>query len=361
MEQNTLFDLERVQVTTKSRQQDTLASNRYARGVPSLKAATGSGKTHSLTALAQQQALFGEIMEEDVAVSEIAPEIEDDDDRQTKTSRQQLLKWIGNKQRFAKEIVSYFPTDFQTYFEPFLGSGAVWGALEPRQSIVSDAFAPLVEIWQTLQSSPKVVKQWYEERWYEMMRGDKVEGYEKIKASYNARPNGADLLFLCRSCYGGVVRFRKKDGYMSTPCGAHKPMPPENFARRVEDWATLASGTTIARMDYSQAMHRAQEGDLVYCDPPYSFSQAILYGAQSFSLAHLFQEILACKSRGVRVALSIDGTKRSGNTVCNIPIPDGLFEREVFVNCGHSMLKRFQMDGKTMEDEQVADRLLLTY
>ena len=61
------------------------------------------------------------------------------------------------------------------------------------------------------------------------------------------------------------------------------------------------------------------------------------------------------------MALSIDGKKRSGNIMCALPIPDGLFEKEVFVNCGRSMLRRFQMGGKTLEDEVVADRLLLTY
>jgi DNA adenine methylase len=278
-----------------------------------------------------------------------------------KSSRQQLLKWVGNKQRFAREIISYFPTDYGTYFEPFLGSGAVWGALEPARALVSDAFAPLIEIWQTLQTDPEQLKQWYAERWHRMMDGEKVAGYESVKASYNATPNGADLLFLCRACYGGVVRFRKRDGYMSTPCGAHRPMPPTNFASRVDSWHPLTNNVTIAHMNYAAAMQLAQAGDIVYCDPPYSFSQAILYGAQSFHLSDLFEAIRSCKTRGVRVVLSIDGTKRSGNTICNIPIPESLFEREVLVNCGHSMLKRFQMDGKTMQDEGVADRLLLTY
>jgi DNA adenine methylase len=63
----------------------------------------------------------------------------------------------------------------------------------------------------------------------------------------------------------------------------------------------------------------------------------------------------------VYVALSIDGTKRSGNRICRVPIPHGLFEREVLVNCGRSMLRRFQMEGQTLEGEVVADRLLLTY
>jgi DNA adenine methylase len=86
-----------------------------------------------------------------------------------------------------------------------------------------------------------------------------------------------------------------------------------------------------------------------------------LYGAQSFDLEHLFQVIADCKRRGVYVALSIDGTKKSGSKLCELPIPDGLFEREIFVHCGRSMLRRFQMDGQSLEQEHVSDRLLLTY
>ena len=108
-------------------------------------------------------------------------------------------------------------------------------------------------------------------------------------------------------------------------------------------------------------MDQATAGDLVYCDPPYSYSQSILYGAQSFSLERLFQVIAACKSRGVFVALSIDGTKKSGHFVCNVPIPPGLFEREVFIDAGPSMLKRFQMKGRSLHRETVRERLLLTY
>lgn len=276
-------------------------------------------------------------------------------------SKQQLLKWIGNKQRFASEIISYFPAEYGRYYEPFLGSGAVLGTLAPEQATGSDMFRPLVEIWQTLHTEPETLKTWYEQRWQALMSGDKVEEYERIKAAYNAEPNGADLLFLCRSCYGGVVRFRQKDGYMSTPCGIHKPMPPENFAKRVDEWQKSTEGATFALLDYQEAMQQAQAGDLIYCDPPYSHSQSILYGAQTFDLKELLSTIASCKARGVHVALSIDGTKRSGDLICDIPMPAGLFEREVLINCGRSMLKRFQMDGQTLEQEMVADRLLLTY
>lgn len=273
----------------------------------------------------------------------------------------QLLKWVGNKQRFSHEIASSFPQDFGTYFEPFLGSGAVLGTLAPATAVASDNFQPLVEIWQTLQRDPSLLKEWYADRWHAMMQGDKVAEYERVKASYNANPNGADLLFLCRSCYGGVVRFRQSDGYMSTPCGVHTPISPHAFSHRVDIWWQRTAGTRFLLLNYEEAMTMANPGDLVYCDPPYSHSQSILYGAQSFDLRHLFEIIALCKARGVYVALSIDGTKRSGQMLCDIPIPDGLFAREAYVNCGRSMLKRFQMNGKSLEHEVVADRLLLTY
>lgn len=272
-----------------------------------------------------------------------------------------LLKWIGNKQRMAHEIASHFPKEFGTYFEPFLGSAAVLGTLQPKRAMGSDVFPPLMEIWKTLRAKPATLKQWYAERYAEMMLGDKVAEYERTKASYNQNPNGADLLFLCRTCYAGVVRFRRKDGYMSTPCGVHRPVPPESFNRRVDEWHQRTQGAEFRILGYGEAFGLAKPGDLIYCDPPYAHSQTILYGAQGFRLEQLLARIADAKALGVHVALSIDGTKRSGNRPCDLPIPDGLFEQEVRVNCGRSMLRRLQMAGQTLEGEVVADRLLLTY
>jgi DNA adenine methylase len=275
--------------------------------------------------------------------------------------RRQLLKWVGNKQRFAAEIAAHFPTAYGTYFEPFLGSGAVLGTLQPARAVASDVFSPLIEIWQALKTSPELLKAWYAQRWRQMAGGDKVEEYERIRASYNARPNGADLVFLCRACYGGVVRFRRGDGHMSTPCGPHRPIRPESFSARVDEWARRTAGTAFALADFAATMDRAGPGDLVYCDPPYRHTQTILYGAQAFSMPRLVEAIARCKARGARVALSIDGSKKSGERACDVSIPAGLFEREVWVDCGRSMLRRFQMNGRTLEREVVADRLLLTF
>jgi DNA adenine methylase len=284
---------------------------------------------------------------------------------EVKPFKTQLLKWIGNKQRFAHEIAGYFPAEYSCYYEPFLGSGAVLGTIAPHNAVGSDAFGPLVGIFQQMHADPEVLIGWYEERWKRYMavpeRDAQVAVYEEIKASYNKRANSADFVFLARSCYGGVVRFRKADGYMSTPCGPHRPVDPASFRKRVLLWAKRTQHTTFKHLGYAEAIAAAGPGDIVYCDPPYTDTQAILYGAQAFSLPALMVEIAAAKDRGALVALSIDGTKRSGSHEVDLPIPDGLFEREAFVNCGRSMLRRFQMIGETLEDEVVSDRLLLTW
>lgn len=272
----------------------------------------------------------------------------------------QLLKWVGNKQRFAHEIAAFFPDRVGTYYEPFLGSAAVLGTIVPGRGLGSDIFAPLVGIWTTLKLDPDLLVSWYAQRIALRRSLGKERAYDEVLASYNARPNSADFVYLSRTCYGGVVRFRK-DGYMSTPCGVHEPIPLGSFAARVALWHERVRGAEFECLDFREAMARALPGDLVYCDPPYAHTQTILYGAQAFSFADLLIAIADCKSRGVAVALSHDGTKKSGSVLCGVAIPEGLFKREVAVQVGRSMLRRFQREGDTLEDEVVHDRLLLTY
>lgn len=278
----------------------------------------------------------------------------------------QLLKWIGNKQKMAHQIADMLPpVDDVTYFEPFLGSAAVLGTLEPPRAIGSDAYGPLMGIWQQLHDDPEVLMDWYSSRrqlWWDAGTPEaRREVYETILAHFNVAPNAADFVFLARSCYGGVVRFRQADGGMSTPMGAHTPVDEASFRKRALIWAERTKGAKFEHMDYREAFALAGPGDVLYCDPPYVHTQTILYGGQSFRLADLFTEIAKAKVRGVRVALSIDGTKRSGELLCDIPLPEGVFETEAMVTVGRSMLRRFQLGGSTLEGEVVADRLLLTY
>jgi len=270
----------------------------------------------------------------------------------------QLLKWIGNKQRYASQIADLIP-EYNTYIEPFLGSGAVLGTVAPASGIAGDVLEPLVGIWQQLQTNSQALLNHYADIWQRYIE-DRPTIYKQVLAAYNASPNPYDLLFLCRACYGGVVRFTK-DGRMSTPVGAHTAISPASLKERIEAWRERVRTTAFIHADFEQTMAYATKGDIVYCDPPYEYTQKILYGAQDFSLKRLWQAVEECKAHDAKVMLSLDGKKKSGTVALKFDIPEGLFQREISIDCGGSMLRRFQKRGETMENEGVHDRLLLTW
>jgi DNA adenine methylase len=274
----------------------------------------------------------------------------------------QLLKYIGNKAKFSEAIVKTFPRNMGTYFEPFFGSGAVLGAAKPKASVAVDAHAPLIELWQLVQKNPNLVLYHYTACWerYSKTEKAKKEVYSEVLASYNNRPNGLDLMFICRSCYGGVLRYRKADGYLSTPVGAHLAIPPSKFEKRLRLWSDAVKNTDFIAGDFSQITNHVKEGDVVYCDPPYVDSQKILYGAQDFQLARLIVEIKKWKERGAFVALSIDGSKFSGEKQVDLGVSFDVFEDELEIELGGSMLKRFQLREQNTAGHRVTDRLLLT-
>jgi len=270
----------------------------------------------------------------------------------------QLLKWIGNKQRFARFITNEFPDTYRRYYEPFLGSGAVLGAVAPHEGVAGDVIKPLIEMWHLLQNDPQLLYESYETNWIKYM-ADPKPVYTELLKSYNDNPNPFDFLFISRSCYGGVIRFTKQ-GRMSTPMGPHKPISPQKFKERMCLWRDRVKNTEFIHGSFQQTTEDIGDSDIVYCDPPYVDSQAILYGAQAFKLSDLIAHIAIWKAKGAMVALSIDGHKKSGAKVIELEIPDGLFTKQLLIGGGSSMLKRFQSRDEIMVGEDVHDRLLLT-
>lgn len=281
-----------------------------------------------------------------------------------------LLKWIGNKQRFAETIVRYMPEKFNNYYEPFLGSGAVMAQLLHtsknshipvfNKAYASDILPFLIEIFDLVKNDPDSLTEYYKKEISEYYK-DPISKYDEIRDRFNKNHNPYDFCLLSRTCYSGIVRFRKADGYMSTPRGPHKPISPTTFKQRVDLWNSLTDRAEFNTMPFDESMDRAKKGDLIYCDPPYTHSQSIIYGSQTFNIDDLFEKIIECKKRGVYVMLSINGSRESNKKDISVTPPKGLFERDIAVNCGISMIDRLQNAGGTMEDEVVYDRLMLTW
>jgi len=271
----------------------------------------------------------------------------------------QLLKWIGNKFKYAVPIVSQFPSRYGKFIEPFVGTGAILATLASHRAIAGDTLTPLIEMWRLLQSNPEAITSHYKEV-IARFNKDRDGVYSEVLTRYNSCPNPLDLVVLSRTCYGGVMRFTK-EGRMSTPIGPHKPIAPSTFSKRCDEWRERVRHVLFVNEPFFETMAAAERCDIVYCDPPYVDSQSILYGSQNFSFPRLIKEIESAKRIGAKVALSIDGIKKSGRKEIELEIPEGLFERSMYLECGSSMLKRFQNGGRIMIGEDVNDRLLLTW
>lgn len=282
---------------------------------------------------------------------------------------QPLLKWVGSKRKVAKEIISHFPSKFNNYYEPFVGSGAVLAELMDEKvtsefidfndSYASDSNKYLIEIFSYVKNNPQKIIEYYSKNIDHYM-DNKVENYNLIRDRFNKEPNGLDFCLLSRTCYGGIIRFRK-DGYMSTPVGPHKPINANKFAQRVNIWHQLIKNTQFNVIDYKEAIDRAKKDDVIYCDPPYTHSQNILYGSQEFNIEELWASIANAKSRGVKVLVSINGKRKSDSEDISVIPPKGLFKRALDIDVGVSMVDRLQNKGQKMTKSRVTDRLMLTY
>jgi len=96
-----------------------------------------------------------------------------------------LIKYIGNKHKYATLICAHFPDRCRTYFEPFLGSGAILGHLAPRRAVAADTLRPLIDFWRLVKDRPRELALSYAENHRAFLR-DRDGTYAMIKARFNA-------------------------------------------------------------------------------------------------------------------------------------------------------------------------------
>ncbi|MFC3833393.1 Dam family site-specific DNA-(adenine-N6)-methyltransferase [Deinococcus rufus] len=218
--------------------------------------------------------------------------------------RQQIFKWVGNKQSYAHEIVNRFCRYKGTYFEPFVGSGSIISTLAPKKAMASDTNMHLITIFRRLLRNKEEIVKHYSENYY-LLQADH-DHYFAVRERFNSYGDPFDLLFLSRACYGGIIRFRKSDGHMTTPPGTQSTMKPDTFSAICDEWRIRLSNTHFDVADYKDSLYEVKSGDFVYCDPPYIASQDILYGSHGFKFDDLMVQIEQIRWKGAEIMLSID-------------------------------------------------------
>jgi DNA adenine methylase len=214
-----------------------------------------------------------------------------------------FLKWAGGKRWFTALCDQYLPATFNRYIEPFLGSGALYFHLEPGSALLGDSNRELIQTYQAVRDDWQAVVAFlreYQERhnpdyYYQVRRISPTEPAEQA----------ARLIYLNRTCWNGLYRVNLK-GQFNVPIGTRTTVlfDDDDF----EAVARLLQAAELRAADFETLIDEAEQGDLVFADPPYTVSHNangfIKYNERLFSWTdqeRLYEALVRAKGRGVRV------------------------------------------------------------
>lgn len=186
-----------------------------------------------------------------------------------------FVKWVGGKRQLLKqfkELDLYPPAGFDpkknTYFEPFVGGGAVFFDLLPQKAVLSDMNAELIIAYNVIENDlDKLIKKLKEHK-----RKNNKKYFLKIRSQNLNRLTdvsiAARFIYLNRTCFNGLYRVNLRGGF-NTPYGKYKNplIVDENNLRKI---AKVLQGIDVLNQDYKETVKGAKKGDFVYFDPPYA-------------------------------------------------------------------------------------------
>lgn len=217
-----------------------------------------------------------------------------------------FLKWPGGKRWLTSRHIHMFPKTYGKYIEPFLGGAAVFFALSPEDSYLSDANAELVNTYNRIKSDWEKVEKGLA-KYHEKHDSD---FYYKMREHSPTDPlaRAVRFLYLNRTCFNGIYRVNK-EGNFNVPIGTKDAVSfEEGYLERV---AQVLKNARIRRRDFAVAIDKANKGDFVFIDPPYTVMHNnngfVKYNAQLFSWtdqARLATAIKAAAKRGALIMMS---------------------------------------------------------
>ena len=230
-----------------------------------------------------------------------------------------FLKWAGGKTQLLPQLLASAPPRIQTYYEPFLGGGALFFALQREgrfeRAVLSDSNAELIEAYiQVRDDVDNLIEALgVHQRKYRGAQGG-ADYYYRIRGKRPACAVGraARLIFLNKTCFNGLYRVNSR-GQFNVPHGSYVN-PTICDADGLRAASEALQGVELRTADFAAAIAATGPGDFVYCDPPYvplsetaSFTS---YTAANFGAAdqqRLAAAAAGARERGVDVLLSNSG------------------------------------------------------
>lgn len=186
-----------------------------------------------------------------------------------------VLKWVGGKRQLLPEIKKHIPK-YNTYYEPFVGGGAVMFELQPSNIVINDINLELMNVYSVIKNNvDDLIKELSNNKKYannsesfytireldrEPKKYNKLTGIEKATR----------ILYLNKTCYNGLYRVNSL-GEFNSPFGNYKnPNINNEITLKAVSKYFNEANIKFMNTDFEKAIKNAKKGDFVYFDPPYA-------------------------------------------------------------------------------------------
>ena len=226
-----------------------------------------------------------------------------------------FVKWAGGKRQIIEKLKNYVPDEFNTYYEPFIGGGALLFELSPKNAVINDSNEELMNVYKCLCDEEKFKKmcnllnhyeaEHSEEFYYEIRNKDKnKKAYDRLSDYTKA----ARTIYLNKACFNGLYRVNKKNEF-NVPFGKKTKVNTYEGSNLI----TVSNYLKILSIDFEEAVKDVKAKDFIYFDPPYdsdtstfnSYTEEGFDRNEQIRLAKVFKEL---DKKGAYVMLSNHNT-----------------------------------------------------
>lgn len=180
-----------------------------------------------------------------------------------------IVKWVGGKRQLMFELLKNMPENYNRYFEPFIGGGALFFELQPDNAYISDMNEELINLYKVVRDNVEELitdlqkHDISKEYFMEIRNIDRTEEYK----NWSNIQKASRFIYLNRTCFNGMYRVNSK-GQFNVPFGHYKN-PRIVDENNLINCSNLLQRTEIKHADFSDILKKVKKGDFVYFDPPY--------------------------------------------------------------------------------------------
>lgn len=255
-----------------------------------------------------------------------------------------VIKWSGSKRSQAEEIIKHFPTEIDTYYEPFVGGASVLRTLldnsnkiKVKHYICSDLNEGLINLWAKIKYNPQEVSEHYTKLWNELNADDDKERkkryFNSVREKYNNEHNPLDFMFIMRCCTNGMPRYNANEEFNNSFHVTRNGIIPNKLEAIINEWSVLLNKYNVEFKCCSFTEIKPTENDFIYLDPPYANTKGMYFG--NFNQQSLFEYIKELKCHYI---MSYDGI--SGKEDNTFAVPTDLYKKHLYIKSGNSSFKR---------------------